>query len=140
MDVSTIGGLILAFLAMFGALFLMAGHGGEGEGAINLAGFIDPPAILMVLGGAAAVALVGFPLHRVLSLFKVVKLLFFRKKENLHDLIDQLVRLAEVARRDGLLALENKASDINHPFVALGIQMAVDGVKPDTVEDRKSVV
>ncbi len=135
MDVSTIGGLILAFLAMFGALFLMAGHGGEGEGAINLAGFIDPPAILMVLGGAAAVALVGFPLHRVLSLFKVVKLLFFRKKENLHDLIDQLVRLAEVARRDGLLALENKASDINHPFVALGIQMAVDGVKPDTVEE-----
>jgi len=136
MDISTLGVLLVAFLAMFGTLFLMAGDGGgHGESAVNLAGFIDPPAILMVMGGAAAVALVGFPLSRVLSLVKVVKLLFFRKKEDMHELIEQLVRLAEIARRDGLLALENKANDIRHPFIALGIQMAVDGVKPETVEE-----
>ena len=49
MDVSTIIGLVLAFGAMGGALAIMAGHGG---GSMNLAGFIDPPAIIMVIGGA----------------------------------------------------------------------------------------
>ena len=135
MDIATLGGLILAFAAMGGALFLMAGHGGGHGSAVNLAGFIDPPAILMVIGGACAVCLVGFPLSRVLSLAKTVKILFFRKKEDPGEIIDQLVRLAEVARRDGLLALESKAGEIQHPFVALGIQMAVDGIKPETVEE-----
>ena len=49
MDVSTIIGLCMAFGAMGGALAIMAGHGG---GRVNLAGFIDPPAILLVIGGA----------------------------------------------------------------------------------------
>jgi chemotaxis protein MotA len=135
MDFATLGGLILAFVAMFGALFLMAGHGGGHGTSVNLAGFIDPPAIMMVIGGACAVALVGFPLSRVVSLAKTIKLLFIRKREDPVLLIEQLVRLAEVARRDGLLALETKAQEIEHPFVALGIQMAVDGIKPEVVEE-----
>lgn len=135
MDFATLGGLILAFAAMFGALFLMAGHGGGHGSSVNLAGFIDPPAIMMVIGGACAVVLVGFPLSRVISLAKTVKLLFFRKREDPAELIEQLVKLAEVARRDGLLALETRAQEIEHPFVALGIQMAVDGIKPEVVEE-----
>lgn len=134
MDIATLGGLILAFAAMGGALFLMAGHGGD-HAAVNLAGFIDPPAILMVIGGACAVALVGFPLTRILSLAQTIKILFLRKRDDPAELIEQLVKLAEVARRDGLLALESRAREIEHPFVALGIQMAVDGIKPETVEE-----
>ncbi|MGA2060696.1 MAG: motility protein A [Thermoguttaceae bacterium] len=132
MDVTTIGGLILGFLMMGCALAFM---GMSSEGGINLAGFIDPPAIMMVLGGGTAVMLVGFPLHRVLSMFPVMKKLFFRKKENLSELIQGVVKLAEVARREGLLALENKTKDIKDSFVALGIQMAVDGIKPEIVEE-----
>jgi chemotaxis protein MotA len=132
MDIATVLGLVLGFAAMGGALAFM---GMSGEGSVNLAGFIDPPAILMVIGGGFAVALVGFPLKRVLSLFKTVKLLFFRKAEDLGHLIHQVVELAEVARRDGLLALENKTKDIDDPFIALGIRMAVDGIKPETVEE-----
>ncbi len=49
-------------------------------------------------------------------------------------LIEELVKLAEIARRDGLLALEATAKEIENPFVALGVQMAVDGIKPETVE------
>ena len=132
MDVTTIGGLILGFLMMGCALAFM---GMSGEGGINLAGFIDPPAIMMVLGGGTAVMLVGFPLPRVLSMFPIAKKLFFRKKENPSELIQGVVKLAEVARRDGLLALEKKTKDIKDPFVALGIQMAVDGIKPEIVEE-----
>jgi chemotaxis protein MotA len=118
MDVSTIIGLVLAFGAMGGALAIMASHGG---GSVNLASFIDPPAIIMVIGGALTVALVGFPMKRVLAMAKAMRKLFFYRPENPAHLIDQIVKLAEVARRDGLLAL--------------GIRMAVDGIKPETVEE-----
>jgi chemotaxis protein MotA len=132
MDVSTIIGLLLAFGAMGGALAIMAGHG---SGQVHLAGFIDPPAIIMVIGGALTVALVGFPMKRVLAMAKAMGKLFVYRPENAALLIDQIVKLAEVARRDGLLALEGKAKDINNPFIAMGIRMAVDGIKPETVEE-----
>jgi chemotaxis protein MotA len=132
MDITTVGGLILGFLMMGCALAFM---GASGEGSLNLAGFIDPPAIMMVLGGGAAVMLVGFPLPRVLSMFSVAKKLFFRKKENPSELIRSVVALAEVARREGLLALESKTEDIKDSFVAMGVQMAVDGNKAEVVEE-----
>jgi chemotaxis protein MotA len=50
------------------------------------------------------------------------------------ELIDQLVGLAEAARKEGLLALENKTKDIDDPFVVLGIQLSVDGTRPEVVE------
>lgn len=132
MDIATLGGLILGFLMMGGALAAMSGHGGQG---VNLASFVDPPAIMMVLGGAIAVALVGFPLRRVLGMFKTFKLLFIRKTDDPRELIEQLVRLAEVARREGLLALESHAHDIDNEFVAMGVQMAVDGVKAEIIHE-----
>ena len=60
---------------------------------------------------------------------------FFHKPENLNHLIEQLVGLAETARRDGLLALESKAAQIEDPFIALGIQMAVDGTRPEVIQE-----
>jgi len=132
MDIATVIGLVLGFAMMGGALAFM---GMSGHGQVHLAGFIDPPAIMMVLGGGLAVALVGFPLKRVLSLIPIVMKLFFRSSEDPNHLIQQLVRLAEIARREGLLALEKKANEIENPFIALGVQMAVDGIKPETVEE-----
>ena len=46
-----------------------------------------------------------------------------------------IVSLAETARRDGLLALEGRIEEIDNPFVILGIQMAVDGTRPEVIED-----
>jgi chemotaxis protein MotA len=132
MDISTFIGLVLAFAAMGGALAIMAGHGG---GSVNLASFIDPPAIIMVIGGAMCVALVGFPMKRVFAMVRAIRKMFFFRPENPAELIDEIVKLAEIARRDGLLALEGKAKEIRSPFIALGIQMAVDGIKPETVEE-----
>jgi len=74
MDFATVGGLLLGLVMMGGALFYM---GSSGDGDVHLAGFIDPPAIMMVLGGGLAVVLVGFPIGRVLGMVQVVKKLFF---------------------------------------------------------------
>jgi len=90
---------------------------------------------MMVIGGGMGVGLVGFPLRNVLGLPKVIMKVFFNKPENLNHLIEQLVSLAETARRDGLLALESKSSEIDDPFIALGIQMAVDGTRPEVIEE-----
>ena len=65
MDIATVAGLLMAFAMMAGSLLVM---GMEGKGSVNYAAFIDPPAIMMVIGGGIGVGLVGFPLRNVLGL------------------------------------------------------------------------
>lgn len=127
MEISTILGLIIGLAMMAGVLFV-------GEAEVSFMEFVDPAAIMMVGGGTVAVALVGFPLKHAVTLFAVLKKTFFYKPENVADLIDRMVSLAETARRDGLLALENKTKDVDNPFLVLGIQLSVDGTRPEIVE------
>jgi chemotaxis protein MotA len=128
MEISTFIGLILGFSAMVSVLFL-------GESNVSLTKFIDPPAIMMVFGGAIAVALVGYPLRQVLNIFSILKKPFFSRPENPVELIEELVGLAETARKDGLLALENKTHDIKDTFITLGIQLSVDGTRAEVIEE-----
>ena len=60
---------------------------------------------------------------------------FLAAKDEPAKLIDELVQLAEIARKDGLLALETIAPEIRNPFIALGVQLAVDGNRPETVRE-----
>lgn len=126
MDIATIAGLLMAVAAI--VYSVLAGGGTFGA-------FVDYPSIACVAGGATAVVFICFPLKTVLSVGKVAKVVFFNKPPNLPELIETLVGLAETARRDGLLALEGKISDIKNPFIVLGIQMAVDGTRPEVIED-----
>jgi chemotaxis protein MotA len=97
--------------------------------------FIDYPSIMVVIGGASAAVLISFPLKNVFNVFGVIKNVFFRKTEEFSKLIEQIVSLAETARRDGLLALEERIDDISNPFIILGVQMAVDGTRPEVIEN-----
>lgn len=128
MEISTILGLVLGFSAMVGVLMV-------GETEVSLTKFVDPPAIMMVFGGAIAVVLVGYPLKQVLNIFSILKKTFVNKPGHPTELIEELVGLAEMARRDGLLALENKTRHIKDPFITLGIQLAVDGTRSEVVEE-----
>ena len=128
MEISTILGLIIGFAMMVGVLMV-------GESHISLAKFVDPPAMMMVFGGAIAVTLVGFPLKQVLNIFGIMKKPFFSKPEHPGELIEQIVHLAETARKEGLLALEGKTKEIKDPFVTLGIQLSVDGTRSEVVEE-----
>jgi chemotaxis protein MotA len=101
----------------------------------SFAAFLDYPSIMVVGGGSLASVLLCFPLRNVLGLARVVKNVFFNKQEDFSALIEQIVSLAETARRDGLLALEGRLEEISNPFVVLGIQMAVDGTRPEVIED-----
>jgi chemotaxis protein MotA len=128
MEWTTIVGLILGFASMCGVLLL-------GKTEATLATFIDPPALLMVLGGAAAVTLIGFPSRQLQNLFAILRKPFLSRLDDPAELIQELVQLAEIARRDGLLALELQSKEIRDPFVALGIHLAVDGTRPEVLAE-----
>lgn len=105
------------------------------SGAGDKAGaFLSGGSIAIVLGGSTAAALVSFPLQNVLGIVGVVKKAFFSKPRDVRQLIADMVRYAEVARRDGILSLENLTHDMEDEFVKSGIQMAVDGTDPELIE------
>ncbi len=132
MDIATIVGIIGGGLLTLLALILAGSHGG---GGVSLGQFVDPPAAVMVLGGGLCVVLTAVPLKTFLGLPKLCMKLIFPTVEDLPALVEELVGLAEVARKDGLLALEAKVKDIQNHAIVLGIQMAVDGTRPEVLED-----
>lgn len=124
MDIATIIGLILGVIVIVGAIFL----GGMPEM------FLDPISVIVVIIGSIAAIFIAFPLGSILSMPKVMLNTFFSKPTDLHKLIGQLVNFAEIARRDGILSLENHTHEMNEPFILQGIQMAVDGTDPELIE------
>jgi len=103
-------------------------------GKSDLDAFMDGGSVAIVFGGTIASVLVAFPVRNVLGATKVLRTCFFTKAMNPTDLIANMVRFAELARRDGILALENVTHEIKDPFLVSGIQMAVDGTDPDLIE------
>ncbi len=138
MDIATLGGIIGGFALMLTALGLAASHGGS---SMSLGQFIDPPAAIMVVGGGLCVVLTAVPLRIFLGLPKVLLRLCFNRPANHSALIESIVRLAEIARKEGLLALENKVMDITNPTLLMGLRMAVDGTRPELIEQviRKEI-
>lgn len=124
MDIGTVVGLILGAGLIFWAIVSKS----------SIGVFIDPGSVAIVIGGAIATVLISFPLRNLLGIIKVVKNAFFSKSRPAADLITELVSYAEVARRDGILSLESIAKNIDDEFIVSGIQMAVDGTDPETIE------
>ena len=122
MDIATLIGMAL------GVGLLLAGIG-----PANLGYFIDVPSMLMVLEETISSMLINFPARTVLSSATVVEAPVLFTSVNLIEEINRMVEFATIARRDGLLALEEKLEDLKDPFLLRGIQMIIDGVAPETV-------
>lgn len=127
MDIATVIGIMGAFLLIVVSIAIAPGASAKA--------FIDYPSVMMVIGGAIAALLTSMPLKDALKVVGVLKKVIFNKSEDITAIIQLVVSLAETARRDGLLALENRLSEISDPFVVLGVQMAVDGTRPEVMED-----
>ena len=125
MDIASIIGMLLGGGLLLVSIVLKS----------PLGAFVDVPSMLVVIGGAASAVMISFPLRNILGTFGVVKNVFLNTPENISALIEQIVSLAETARRDGLLALEGRLEEVSNTFIVLGIQMAVDGTRPEVIED-----
>ncbi|MEQ8847899.1 MotA/TolQ/ExbB proton channel family protein [Botrimarina sp.] len=126
MDIATAAGVVIAIVLILASIVLGGG---------NLMAFLDPASVMVVVGGAIAATLISFPLQNFLSVFGVSMKVLMWKVEKPAALIEQLVALAETARKEGLLALEGRLGEIENDFVKLGVQMAVDGTRPEVMED-----
>lgn len=124
MDIASVLGLILGVVLVSVGILL--------AGDIN--SYIDAPSVFIVIGGATAATLACMPLGRFFAMPKVMLKAIFNKLPNPTGLIAQLVQLAEVARRDGILALENRIQEIQDTFLVSGVQMAVDGTDPEVIQ------
>lgn len=93
--------------------------------------FVNVPSILIVLAGTALVVMIKFTLSQFFGAFKVAARAFFFKLESPEDLITQIVDLANIARKEGMLALENQ--DIDNEFLDGGIKMLIDGNNREVV-------
>ncbi len=103
------------------------------EGA-TLDSFWDEPSVLITLGGTIASTVVAYPGKALKSLWPSVRTSFKKSKTDLYADIETIIGIANTARREGLLALENSLSKISDPFMKKGIMLIVDGTDPEFVK------
>ncbi|MCA9271250.1 MAG: MotA/TolQ/ExbB proton channel family protein [Planctomycetales bacterium] len=127
MDISSVVGLLMACGLIIASILIA-------EGA-TFSAFIDYPSAMVVIGGAIAASMICFPLKNILKTPGVTLKVFLNKSVDVQAIVTLIVSLAETARRDGLLALEARVGEVDNKFVKLGVQMAVDGTRPEVIED-----
>lgn len=127
MDPATLVGLVLAFGAMFTMLTM--------EGA-SVTSILLPAPMIMVFFGTIAVGVASGTLSDAMVAVKSLPKAFKGKLESPKTLIERLVSLAEVARRDGLLAMEQEASATEDPFLSRSLQNLADGIDGEDLRLR----
>lgn len=126
MDLSTAIGLVVALaLVAWGML----------SGGTSPALFVDVPSLLMVAGGTVGVTLVNFPMGQFKLISKVAMRSLIFSIQTTEDTIESIISYANLARKEGLLALENKLQEVDDRFFAKGVQLVIDGFSADTVRD-----
>lgn len=125
MDLATILGLFGGLLIVVVVLLL--------DGGSPLELISHPAAILLTFGGSIMATTITTNIKTTLMFPKLVMLAFTTNKMDVASSIEILVKMADKARREGLLALEDDTKKIDDPFLQKGIMMVVDGIDPAQV-------
>ena len=127
MEMSTVIGVVAGFISVFVGMVIK----GAPISSLN-----NPAAFLIIIGGTFSCLFIGFNMNQLKTLPKLVKMTFF--KPPLHEkseLLNMFIELSQIARREGILALESKVQDIEDPFFRTGLGMVIDGMDPEFVGD-----
>ena len=124
MDLTTVIGLVICWFLVIAAMI----QGGEPMA------FVDFPSVLITVGGTIGAVVVSNPPERLKSAGKILKIAFQSKAPDLVALVQTMVSFAEKARREGLLALEADAAELDNVFLKKAIQLVVDGTDPELVK------
>src|SRR3990170_4453832 len=126
MDITTIGGLIVGVGCILLGQVLEGGHVGS---------IMQATAFIIVIGGTLGAVMVSFPKKDFVRGMKMMKLAFTDKKEDMSAITKQIVDLASIARRDGVLALEGKLAEVHDKFLKRALSYVVDGVDASVTRD-----
>jgi len=121
LDKSTLGGITLALAGIGVGLVLDGGH---------LAQVFQPTAALIVIGGTVGAVMVQFPLRIVLQALGQLRHVFINSEPESDSLVQNLMRYAFKARKEGILSLDTELAKINDPFLKESLMLAIDGVSP----------
>lgn len=127
MDIATIVGILLAFGLIIGSILLNG----------SLLAYMDLPSALIVIGGTIAATLVMEGMEHVIGSIAVAKNAFLQKGTDPTKTIERILQLANTARREGLLALEDE--QVDNEFLAKGLRMAVDGMPREEIRETLTV-
>lgn len=123
MDITSIVGLVVGIVLI---VFV-------GISPAKLGNFWDLQSVAIVLGGTVCAVFASYPLSTLAGIPKQLVKLIQGKKYDMGALIDKLEELAQLARKNGLLALEEKANELDDPFFKQGIMLIVDATEPEEV-------
>jgi chemotaxis protein MotA len=126
MDPASIIGILLAFGAIFGSMIMEGG---------NPAALLVIPALILVLGGTIGACMASGVLKDTINVGKLFQRALMSKPGEVAGLVDAVVALADKARREGLLALEDAAKDVEDPFLRRGLQLAIDGTDGEELRE-----
>lgn len=126
MDPLTLIGVVLAFIAIFASMLMEGG---------NPAALMLIPSLLLVFVGTFGVGMAGMTLPDFIFSMKSAKDAFLGKVPKPDELVTTIVKCAETARREGLLALESQVQSIEEPLLKRGLELAIDGTDPDALAE-----
>lgn len=126
MDILSITGVFVGVGAILLGIIL---DGGDIDSLVNI------PALIIVLGGTLGATLLQFPPAIFGRSIKMLPWVLISKKVDLSAQIDKVIYWSHLARKEGLLGLENAIPDENDPFIKKGLQLLVDGNDSDAIRD-----
>ena len=126
MDSISLIGLTVGLAAILVGQVLEGGH---------ISSLVQPTAFLIVIGGTLGAVMLQSPLQVFKDGMRMIKWIFIPPIASYPQLIEQIVGWSNIARREGLLALENQIDAVQDPFTRKGIQLLVDGVEPDRLRE-----
>ncbi len=125
MDLASVFGLVGGIIVML-ATILISG---------DLAGYMDIPSIICTFGGTIAMTTFAFPMKKLKEGLASLKHVFIYKEMDSENVIKSIIDLANVARKEGLLALEEAAQQLKDDFLQKGVLLIVDGTDPELVRN-----
>lgn len=130
MDFLSFIGVILAFMAILGGNWMEGGHVGA---------LVNGPALAIVFGGTLGAILLQTPLETFVRALRMSGTAFFRERLDHEEVIKKMVNWGNVARREGLLSLEDIVEHEPDLFVRKGMQLLVDGGEPSVIRELLEV-
>lgn len=126
MDIATILGLIICFA------MVLVGVATSG-GLQALPSYVNIPSVAITFGGAFSAVLAANTIQSFVSGLKSFSLALKVPKNNTAEMINNIINLSNVARKEGLLSLEEAAGELDDEFLKKGILLIVDGTDPELV-------
>src|SRR5665213_2723143 len=124
MDIASIGGIALAIIGIMAGMMMEGG---------SISQITQPTAAMIVIGGTVGAVMLQFPLNIFLSALKQIVRIFLTGGSDGEEVLRQLVKFANKARKSGIVSLDQDLGSVTDPFLHQALMLAIDGTEPSEV-------